>query len=145
MGARISVSPNFTNARISVSPNFTNARISVSPNFTRVGSDKRLTQFHKLLGLASRLKSQFPYRKLANLGCRLPNFPNDSFLAFWLLRGFGTGLISQASHLLTFAILGVGHGLILQLGKRETLHFGPIGAGGPKNAVSLFPNCNIGS
>ena len=65
--------------------------------------------------------------------------------AFWLLRGFGTGLISQASHLLTFAILGVGHGLILQLGKRETLHFGPIGAGGPKNAVSLFPNCNIGS
>ena len=38
MGARISVSPNFTNARISVSPNFRNARISVSPNFTRVKS-----------------------------------------------------------------------------------------------------------
>ena len=38
LGARISVSPNFTNARISVSPNFTNARISVSPNFTRVKS-----------------------------------------------------------------------------------------------------------
>ena len=48
-------------------------------------------------------------------------------------------MISQASHLLTFAISGVGHGGILQLGKRETLHFGPIGAGGPKMPSHFFP------
>ena len=37
----------------------------------------------------------------------------------------GTGLISQVSHFLSFAMLGAGHLPILQLGKSETAFLGP--------------------
>ena len=65
--------------------------------------------------------------------------------AFWLLRGFGTGLISQASHLLTFAISGVGHDLILQL--RENVRPSTLGLselGGPKMPSHFFPIATLG-